>query len=302
MISPRALRIHYLVRTFILLGFAYYINHLIQTDSLHYYIAPRMEPFIRACPIPLCVLAFFVAWHALFGQGEQLCDCQHPVSNSIIRNTCYYGLFILPLTLGYLLPIQTLGSAAVDQKGMNIANPYHSHSATTAAIQSEKQQPKFIPRDEFAIEFADLAKLIYEEPIIQVRPEIFSETIGAINLFKSEFVGKSIELSGFVYRDAAMSEARMVAIGRFLVQCCTADATSFGVLVNLPDQPTYPMNTWIHVRGVIGVSSYEGEDVITIQPVEVQEIPQPLTPYIYTSPDSVEQYKKLKALDKTNNE
>lgn len=296
--NPRTLRIHYLLRAFILLGFAYYINHLITSDSLHYYIAPRMEPFIRLCPIPLSLIAIFVAFHALFGQGEQLCDCSHPISNSIIRNTFYYGLFILPLALGYLLPIHTLGSAAVDKKGMNITNPYHSHSATTAALQDEQQQPKFIPRDEFAIEFADLAKLLYQETIIQVRPEIYSETIGSINLFKSEFVGKPIELSGFVYRDAAMRKGNMVAVGRFLVQCCTADATSFGVLVNLPEQPAYPMDTWIHVRGVIGVSQYEGEEVVTILSEEVKEIPQPQTPYIYTSPDSVEQYKKLTALNK----
>lgn len=119
----RIIRRHYWARALILLGFALLIAHLTQSGALHYYIGPRMEPLLRFCPIPLVVMAVCLAYQALFQRSAALCDCERPLSVSRWKNVTVYGLFLLPLLLGTLLPDQALGSSAAAKKGMSLNSP-----------------------------------------------------------------------------------------------------------------------------------------------------------------------------------
>ena len=74
---------------------------------------------------------------------------------------------------------------------------------------------RFVPPDEYSREFAELAEKLYVQPVIQVYPEIFSETLGAIDMFQRQFTGKEIILTGFVYRDDSMEYTSHFALGRF---------------------------------------------------------------------------------------
>ena len=57
--------------------------------------------------------------------------------------------------------------------------------------------------------------LIYA-PVIKVEPDIFSETVGAMDMYKEHFQGKTISVQGFVFRDGHMNEDTF-AVSRFLV-------------------------------------------------------------------------------------
>lgn len=291
--QPRVIRRHYLARSVILLGFALFIADLTRSGTLHYYIGPRMEPLIRFCPIPLAVMAVCLAYQALFQRSAALCDCERPLSVSRWKNGIVYGLFLLPLLLGTLLPDQALGSSAAAKKGMSLTSPL---------LASERLEELFRAPDPYNVEFAELAKRLYPQAVVEVKPEIFSETIGAIELFAEKFRGKKVKLSGFVYqepgRHGGQGNADELILGRFLVLCCTADSAPFGLVVT-SDQPIEGIakDTWLEVEGVIEPQIRQGKAIITVKAERIREIPRPETPYVYPSEDSVKAWENLSKVE-----
>ncbi|MBW4837946.1 MAG: TIGR03943 family protein [Paenibacillaceae bacterium] len=287
---PRIIRRHYLARSLILLGFALFIAHLVRSGALHYYIGPRMEPLIRFCPIPLAVMAVCLAYQALFQRSAVLCDCERPLSVSRWRNGTVYGLFLLPLLLGTLLPDQALGSSAAAKKGMSLTSPL---------LAAERLEEVFRPPDPYNSEFAELAKRLYPQTIVEVKPEIFSETIGAMELFAEEFRGKRVKLSGFVYQEpSSQGKANELILGRFLVLCCTADSAPFGLVVT-SDQPLVGItqDTWLEVEGTIEPQTRQGQAILTVKAERIREITRPNTPYVYPSEDSVKAWNNLSGVE-----
>ncbi|MNS84581.1 hypothetical protein D3C72_1184130 [compost metagenome] len=281
--EPSLIRAHYLTRAFILLALAAYIYILDRSDSLHYYIAPKMELWVSLCPVPLACIALSLLIQTVFRRRRNLCDCDHPLSASTVRNAAVYGVFTIPLLLGFLLPNQALGSAAALKKGMTLSGQYSTE-------QTLKE--KFKSPDIYNEEFTELAKLLYTEPVIKVNQDIFYETIGAIDLFKKEFEGKPIRLSGFVYSDPSLDKRQAFALGRFLVLCCTADAAPFGVFIKPEEKVHFPKDTWVEIDGHIHVTKNQGKEIISINAAQIRKIKQPKTPYIYPSDDSVAKLKK----------
>lgn len=127
-----------------------------------------------------------------------------------------YGMLLIPLLFGSLLPNQALGSDMAAKKGMSFTYPNPEirrktdtqttkapvSSILSTASSSAASHPAggkwsqetldklFVPPDKYNVEFAELAKRLYQQPIILIKPEIFSETIGAIELYKHAFDGK----------------------------------------------------------------------------------------------------------------
>lgn len=286
--SPRSIRIHYLLRAVILLALALYIGHLVQQDALHYYVAPKLARWIRLCPVPLVLMALSLALQAMLGTSAALCDCEHRLPRSGLGSSVLYGLFLLPLLLGVLLPDRALGSAAAARKGL---------AWTYTAVDSHaSDRASFTPANPYEAEFAELAGRLYAEPVIPVRPEIYSETLGAMNLYKSQFAGKEISVSGFLYREPQGSGQSAYAVSRFLVQCCTADATPFGILLQPGTPISLPADTWIEVRGKLDVALYKGTETLMIVPESIAGVQPPSAPYVYTNADAVAAWEELKEL------
>ncbi|WP_418037447.1 TIGR03943 family putative permease subunit [Paenibacillus xylanilyticus] len=304
---------HSLIRAVWIGGLAIYIFHLKENDSLHYYLAPTMQRLLLCCPIPLLFIAVIMAWHGLFGHGQVHCDCEHPPPSGGLRSLVTYGLIMFPLLLGFLLPDQALGSSMASQKGMSLSyappeirrkepapeeaaslniQDFAQNQSSTAAGSASKVQ--FIPPDEYSREFAELAERLYAEPVIKVYPEIFSETLGTIDMFQRQFAGKPISLTGFVYRDKSMDHESHFALGRFLVMCCPADAAPFGVMIHIPEADSFPTDSWVQIDGSIGSAQVNGKDTIEIRAAKITAVSEPSTPYIYTNADSVMAYEKLK--------
>ncbi|MDR9854903.1 TIGR03943 family protein [Paenibacillus sp. VCA1] len=281
--DSKSIRLHYLFRAAVLLAFACYIWRLADQDALAFYVAPALARWIKLCPVPLGLMALSLILQAVLGKSAMLCNCDHKLPASRLKSTALYGLFAFPLLLGFTLPDRALGTAAAAKKGM---------SFSYSAVEPEKAV-RFETNDPYAKEFTDLAKILYAQPVIPVYPAIFSETFGAIDMYKKEFEGKQIAVSGFVYRDQAGAETEPFAVSRFLVQCCTADATPFGILVDPVRPQNLPVDTWVKVQGKLHVISHEGKEVIQIEASSISPIEQPDTPYIYTSADSVEAWHEL---------
>lgn len=280
--NPRSIRLHYMIRAVLLLAFALYIGRLVQQDALHYYVAPKLARWIRLCPIPLALMSLSLAVQALLGRARALCDCEHKLPRSLPGGAALYGLFLLPLLLGFLLPDRALGTAAAARKGMALSYV----SPETGAGRSIAEEP-------YQREFTALATRLHALPVISVYPQVFSETFGAIDLYKNDFDGKEIILSGFLYKDPNADESAY-AVGRFLVQCCTADATPLGIRIDPGTQISLPADTWIEVRGKLHVVPYGGGEILQITPERLTPLEAPETPYVYASGNSVAAWEELR--------
>ncbi|MNW29791.1 hypothetical protein D3C74_66530 [compost metagenome] len=315
-------RIHYFIRAILLLALSCYIMHLNETRSLHYYLAPHMQKLLLLCPVPLWFMAIGLLWHTLTGSTEKICDCEHPLPTGLFRNVNAYGLFTVPLLLGLLLPDQALGSAMAVKKGMLYTLPApelldtlqresgspepavisrtkatpdvygQQQSMNSASVGQQNLDEMFLAKDKYSIEFAELAKRLYTLSVIEVHPSIFSETIGAVDMYKQVFQDRPIRLKGFVYREGSM-DANTFAISRFLMMCCPADAMPFGVLVAGNNAAAFPKDTWVEIEGYIKTTSMNGKDALSIQASQIRTIEEPTSPYIFTSPDSVAEFDSL---------
>lgn len=277
------LAFHAFIRTLLILGFSLLITDLVRSDQLHLFIAPRMIWLVKLSAIGLYAIGMFQGYAALrhlFTEAPA-CDCDHKPRGSLIKHSSIYGLFALPLLLGVLLPNTTMGSALAAKKGMNLSAA--ASSGITALPEREEtletSQPLDVS-DAYPESFARLAQSLAKQDVIQVTDEWFMEILTAVDLYADDFEGKSIEITGFVYRDDTLA-ANQFVIGRFAMDCCSADALPYGVLVEYEKAGRYQNDTWLTIRGTIATTRYQEQSVMVIRPERIARSPQPESPYVY---------------------
>ncbi|RJE87028.1 TIGR03943 family protein [Paenibacillus sp. 1011MAR3C5] len=332
----KSMGIHYLIRAGILAGFAFYVVKLVKIDKLQYYIVPKMIPYVKVTSIVLFLLAVYYIYLALQSthQGDESteCDCGHAPSASISKNIMMYGVFIVPLLMGFMLPDKIMGSEVAAVKGMNLnvssiqtpimptappladdredgvqddsfvaiikenslipedrlatiedqlrENDTGSSDQMEEALSSEDKLDALFPTDEYTEEYGDLGKQLYPKDRITVTEEGFLEIITVIDLYRQHFIGKKLEISGFVYREDKMASNQFV-ISRMAMTCCAADSMPYGILVESSRAASYAEDSWMKLTGIIGVTEYDGVEIISLEAQKIEMMEAPKDPYVY---------------------
>jgi putative membrane protein len=295
---------HHLIRALILGGFAFYIIRLVQTDSLTLYIAPRMALYVKLAAMGLYLIAAvqlyqaFRLWNGARDTAD--CGCEHPPARFSWRQIGVYSLFIVPLLVGFFTPDTTIGSAMAGKKGMNLsaasavkpknetaAPPTPSTAPEDPASSAEPAKPAdpldvLFPSDQFSETYANFGKRIYGQPEIEVVEKSYMEILTTLDMFLDNFVGKKLTISGFVYRDDTIDPGKFV-LGRFAVQCCTADAMPYGVMVSSEAQNTgqFENDTWLRITGTLEKTTYNGNEIMGLKLEKAVKIKASEDPYVY---------------------
>lgn len=176
-------------------------------------------------------------------------------------------------------PSLSAGTAeTMEGKSEELSSPSPEEASAVAA------DPVFTGADAFEQELAILAERLYAQPVIEVKTDIYMEILTTIVTFQEQFVGKEIELTGFVYREKNLDKNQLV-VGRIAVQCCTADATPYGVLTEFPEASGLADDTWVRLKGTLGQTQYNGNTIIKVDVTESEVITAPDNPYIYPNFD-----------------
>lgn len=323
--SPRMLAFHHLLKSSILLGFAVYIVYLVRTDNIFLYIAPRMVDYVKWSALGLYAVAVYQLYLAVRTflaprASAASCGCDdhdHTPSRSFFKNAVVYGLFLFPLLLGFLLPDATMGTSLAAKKGMNLSSassvkkdsgaagdnaaasdpgakpdasdgeasaPSTPETVPPAPAEGEASLDELFPSDKFTWAYANYAKELYQSDVIQVKEELFMETLTTVDLYLDRFVGKKLELTGFVYRQENMKDNQFV-LGRFSLQCCSADAAPFGVLVEYDRARNFATDSWVTVTGTIGKTKFDDMEIMVLKPEKVAKAEPAKTPYVYPNYD-----------------
>ena len=295
--APGARIVHPLFRALILTGFAVLIVDLAHTGNIGLYIAPRMEIYVKLSALGLyaaAVYQFYAVIRAWSGrESAPDCDCVHEPSPGSLKHVIIYGLFALPLALGFLLPDTTMGSSLAAKKGIAFSSSEQlGASATQADITPDQGQTDqngsdldaLFPADEYTASYAAHAKELYVKQSVIVPEAYYIETLTTLDLYRDRLEGMRVEITGFVYREPAMADSRF-AVSRFAMNCCSADAMPYGMIVDFPNASHYDSDEWLKVTGTMKLGHYNDHEVMTLQATAIERIEAPDTPYVYPNFD-----------------
>lgn len=120
---------------------------------------------------------------------------------------------------------------------------------------------------------------------LNVSQENFVDTIHSIYENQQAYLNKDITISGFVYKSPNFNDDQFVLV-RYLITCCTADASPYGLFSETKEAGQYNQGDWITVQGVVTTTKINNIDNPAIAVSSIQRIEKPLNPYVYltTSP------------------
>ncbi|WP_435169339.1 TIGR03943 family putative permease subunit [Paenibacillus glycanilyticus] len=286
----------------ILIGFAALILYLWQSGDMLLYIAPGLVPYVVAASVVLLILAgsqFRIAVRSL-RERIIVCDCGHDHgyehkhdaagqrqgrSRRMLMKSGIYGLFLLPLLLGATLPNTAFAGSLAVNKGMNMGvAPVDDGKADLELVELEGNVDSGLKElfrtQPYNLDYAKLGMLLYQQDMIEMKDQWFIEKLEAINRFVDNFQGKTIRITGFVYRDKQLSGGQLI-VGRMAMTHCIADIAPYGMIVETPEAEDYANDTWITVTGTIGKTQLGGHDIMKIVATDIESAEPSAVPYVY---------------------
>ncbi|MFE3982332.1 MULTISPECIES: TIGR03943 family putative permease subunit [unclassified Priestia] len=296
------------IRGILLIGFSLLMFKLILTGKIIQFIAPKMMPFILFSSGTFFLLGIIQIWRSSINK-DLSCECGHDhTEKGKIRTTFFYSLFLLPIMTGFLFSNHTLDSSVAVRRGLSFSvntpdTPQQAGNdekidTTNSELEKDtndflfgnsEETPKNVPtrhQNSIAAKVAPkgfyelLEKKLLKKPKISINDTDYIPVMNIIENNTDQFVGKKIEVSGFVYHEKGFKDNQFV-VARFGISCCAADASVYGLLSTLENASTLKKDTWVHIKGIIQKTTYNEENVPYIQVQQIESIDQPDNPYVY---------------------
>lgn len=305
--NPRLI-VHHVLKLLILMGFAGYIAYLAFTGDILLYIAPHLVKYTELAAAGLFLFAIFQLFILIRSRTAELpaaCACghdsahhhhhhhhdhddhghSHEPSRSVTKNALMYGLFILPLLLGALLPNQAFAGSLVKSRGIQVGEAVSGSGGIPADLaqvagNDDPELKEQFKSDKYNRDYAKLGMLLYQQDVIEMKDEWFIEKLQALNAFAGNFEGKTIRIKGFIYREEGLGENQFI-IGRMAMTHCIADISPYGIIAESPEAGSFADDAWVTMTGTIATTSYHGQQVIKIVVSDTEPAEAPTIPYVY---------------------
>ncbi len=285
---------HHLIRGIVLIGLTLLVFKLLVTNNIAFFIAPKMVRFIYFSFIVLLILSIILILRGTSEKKRYSCHCEgeHTYPTSIFKSIMLYGLFILPITTGFLFSDNVLDSSVAMNRPITLVSPTQNNdttSNTNTTSDINKTQINSITNDNAPSssqleplsekEYSSLQKKLETTSHIKMNDEYYVPIINILSEDLSSMIGKTITTKGFVYREKKFFQDEII-IARFSVVCCVADASVYGIMAK-GNVAHLPKDQWIEVTGRIDQIKFDGSTVPVINIQKLSKIPVPKNPYIY---------------------
>ena len=70
-------------------------------------------------------------------------------------------------------------------------------------------------------------------------------------------------------------------VGRFTLNCCVADASAIGMVIEWAEARQLNLDTWVQVEGKLHAREFDGELTPVLVADSVSEVSPPSQPYFY---------------------
>ena len=205
---------------------------LLWSRRLYELVHPRMAPFVITGIIILLALAIFQGAGVLAGRRTA---ARRPV----------LAMFLLPFAAVPLFTKST-SSLMAGEESIQLGSVVLSSAASTSAVAGAFAPP------------APVATTPLKPP--GAGPIVLDEgnylpTYEAISTSPESYVGRTVEVSGFVYKGPSLGGEERFLTARELMWCCAVDATTIGFVSEFPGGTVPPPSTWVVVKGTLGITS-----------------------------------------------
>lgn len=287
--------IHHFLKFAILLGFTIFLANLMLSGEILLFIAPQLVKYVQMAVWGLLTFTIFQLYFFIrsFKNPVDSCGCSHDhghghehshePSQSLWKSIILYGLFILPLLFGTLLPNEAFAGSLARSKGMNLGGTTASGVPADLVQLEGNEDPsikELFQTDNYNRDYAKLGMLLYLQDVIEMKDEWFIEKLQALNTFAGHFEGKQIKVTGFIYREDGLMGDQFI-IGRMAMTHCIADISPYGMVAETPDANSFENDSWVTITGTIGTTLYHNQTVIKIFIQNVEQAQAPTIPYIY---------------------
>ncbi|MGT2714964.1 TIGR03943 family putative permease subunit [Streptococcus respiraculi] len=255
--------------------------------TLYLYISGKLDQYINLHYSYLAylsmVLTFILALIQLYIWVKQLETHSH-LSTKVAKLSSI-ALLLIPLIVAWGFPTVHLDSTTVAAKG------YHFPLAAGTDTEIQEQEgttvqylkpdtSAYFTKSSYQSEMRKVAERYLDQETISVTSENYMEVMEAIYDYPNEFVGKTIEMVGFIYNDPENTNQQFLF--RFGIIHCIADSGVYGLL-STGQTSHFPDNTWVSAKGRIKLSYHNSlqQALPTLELTEYNKIEQPKNPYVY---------------------
>jgi putative membrane protein len=273
------------LRGVILLGFALLMFKLIVTGQIQQLIAPKMLPFLYFAMGTLFMLSLMQIWRSDDKKQIACCGCDHHERRSPLQSFIVYSIFVVPVLTGLIFSNQVLDSSVAAKRGVQLGGLSGSDLSSDdeffeQLFGNEIEEVPIEGGEEKKIDKKQLAKVLLSMDKVVFTRENYLTALDIIHNNMESFIGKEVELTGFVYREPDFVKEKAV-IARFGISCCVADASVYGMLASGIQLKSIANDEWVKVIGVIKQTKYKGNVLPCIEIKGINKMKQPSDPYIY---------------------
>lgn len=228
------------------------------TNTLPLYVHVRYTPLITITGIILLLMAAVQVWMTLrndeHDHNHDHDDHDGHDHSPITWKSPALLALLVPVILGLIVPPRALGSSAINTQG------FSNTGTGMRTVQTIVDTTSVVDTSQWTL-LDYVNALVYKPDHPQLQ-------------------GQPIETTGFVWRNDDMPEGQFY-IARFVVSCCSADGLAIYLPVQWQGSSELPNDSWVRVRGTIGLEEVPGQPAAVIQAAEIIPIEQPAQPYLY---------------------
>lgn len=116
---------------------------------------------------------------------------------------------------------------------------------------------------------------------IVVKDDEFYAWITELFQHTEDYIGYTVELTGFVMKDPQIMSPTEFIPARNLMTCCVADLVPTGIICEYPKAAELKPETWVHVKGTLIQGTYDGSPEAQLKVISITPATAPKNPYIY---------------------
>jgi putative membrane protein len=240
-----------LIRALLLLGFGYFLMHIVSSGDVLLYIHPR---FILGLKI-----SYWFFYALALAQLINTLNPQEIQNHGFKRGWGMYVIFIVPLVIGLLIPPKALSSYMVNQKGINLTNNQQISGRSVGSATVYNYAANWNP---------------------VITNNTFMYAMYMLALQPQSFVDKKIDFVGFVYKNKEFRKNQFL-VARFAITCCTADAQVLGLMCIYDNADAFAKDDWVRVKGIIKTQHDLTGAYPTVEVSSIEKVPPPKMPYVF---------------------
>ena len=214
------------------------------TDNLKNYLAPNMHIYLKISAVVLIIIGLII----LFSEF-------------------HYKFKMLDLAL--ILPLVLLFVAGDGRLSTSFASNRSSNIAIKKVTKEETKKEEIIDEPK-----VDKQEYDFSNPFFDIKDDNYLDLANYLTFNKNalDYIGKTIRVRGFISNQSEYLPNGYIAIGKYGVTCCTADAGFTGFIITA-DNNVIEENNWYEIEGVFEKATTNvGESFLSIKIINIKKI------------------------------